>query len=134
MGHRMAKLTALAISKLQKPGIHGDGAGLWLQVSKFGTRAWLFRFMQNGRARKMGLGPYPDVSLAEARQKAFGCRAQLRDDIDPIEARRVRRAATRAETAGQVTFGECAEKYVASHAAGWKSERHRTQWPSSLQT
>src|SRR3954447_20773890 len=133
MGHRMAKLTALAISKLQKPGIHGDGAGLWLQVSKFGTRAWLFRFMQNGRARKMGLGPYPDVSLAEARQKAFGCRAQLRDDIDPIEARNARRAALRAETARQMTFRECAEKYIAAHAAGWKSAMHLAQWFSSLE-
>ena len=61
------KLSALAISKLKKRGVYADGQGLYLQVSESGTKAWLFRFMQNGRARKMGLGPLHTVSLAEAR-------------------------------------------------------------------
>jgi len=61
------RLSALAISKLKKRGVYADGQGLYLQVSESGTKAWLFRFMQNGRARKMGLGPLHTVSLAEAR-------------------------------------------------------------------
>jgi Arm domain-containing DNA-binding protein len=51
----MHKLTALAV-KNAGPGRHGDGGGLWLQVGPTGTKAWLFRYMIDGRARAMGLG------------------------------------------------------------------------------
>ena len=85
------KLSALAISKLKKRGIYADGNGLYLQIATGGSKSWLFRFMQNGRARKMGLGPLHTVSLAEARDDALACRKQLRDGIDPIEARKSRR-------------------------------------------
>ena len=123
---RVQKTTDRAsVSKLKKPGIYGDGGNLWLQVSVFDTKSWLFRFMQNGRARKMGLGPWPDVSLAEAREAALACRKQLWEGIDPIEARNARRGALRAATARQVTFRQCAEKYIAAHKAGWRKRAAR---------
>jgi hypothetical protein len=90
--------------------------------------------MHDGRARKMGLGPLHTVSLAEARETALACRKQLREGIDPIDARRSRKAALRAETARQMTFPQCGEKYIGAHAAGWKSAMHRTQWVASLET
>jgi hypothetical protein len=51
------KLSAVKVAKLKTPGRYGDGLGLWLQVSQFGTKAWLFRYTRHGRARQMGLGP-----------------------------------------------------------------------------
>src|ERR1700684_3876423 len=128
------KLSALAISKLKKRGVYADGHGLYLQVSEAGTKAWLFRFMQNGRARKMGLGPLHTVSIAEARDEALACRKQLRQGIDPIEARHAERAAARAEKARQITFRECGEKYIAANKAGWRNATHAHQWPTSLET
>jgi hypothetical protein len=59
-------LTALKVSKHLPPGKYGDGNGLWLQVSQWGTKAWLYRFTMGGKARSMGLGPVNTVSLAEA--------------------------------------------------------------------
>ena len=50
------KLTALAVSKATKPGYFGDGNGLWLQVSKTGSKSWIFRFTLNTIQREMGLG------------------------------------------------------------------------------
>ena len=73
----MKRLTALEVSRLNQPGRYGDGGGLWLQVSEFGTKAWLFRYMLAGKARHMGLGPVHTVTLAMARGRrrwnAAGC-------------------------------------------------------------
>jgi Arm domain-containing DNA-binding protein/integrase-like protein len=127
------KLSALAISKLKKRGVYADGHGLYLQVTDSGTKAWLFRFMQNGRARKMGLGPLHTMSLAEARDAALACRKQLREATDPIEARKARKAAVRAEAARQITFRQCGAKYIEANKVAWKNARHAAQWPSTLE-
>ena len=128
----MNKLTAMAVKAQSKPGCYADGGGLYLQVSAFGTKAWLFRFMRDGRARKMGLGPVHTVTLAMAREKATNCRRQLLDEIDPIEARKSRRTKARLETARAMTFRQCAESYIKAHRAGWKNDKHAAQWPSTL--
>ena len=65
-------------SDIRKQAQYGDGKGLWLQVSAFGTRSWLLRYIVAGRARVMGLGPYPEVSLKEARDRAAEARRQIR--------------------------------------------------------
>jgi hypothetical protein len=121
------KLSALAVAKTSKAGRYGDGRGLWLQVSPGGTKAWLFRFMLNGRARQMGLGPVDIVSLAEAREKARDCRKLLLDGVDPIEARKAKRTKARLEAARGMTFKQCAERLIASHEAGWRNAKHRQQ-------
>jgi hypothetical protein len=71
------KLSAIAVARLKEPGRYADGGGLYLQVAVGGTKAWLFRFMRDGQARQMGLGPIRDVSLADARCKASEARKQL---------------------------------------------------------
>lgn len=133
----MAKFTDRTFATL-KPGKHRVLARadkcLWAQVTPTGVKSWLFRYSLNGRAREMGLGPYPDVSLAEAREKAFELRKQVREGIDPIEARNAARAEARVAAARGITFKECAEKFIASHKAGWKNEKHREQWSATLET
>ena len=64
------RLTAIKVAKVKQPGRYGDGGGLVLQVSKWCTKAWLFRYERHGRERQMGLGPTSTLSLAEAREKA----------------------------------------------------------------
>jgi diguanylate cyclase (GGDEF)-like protein len=71
-----------------KQGNYADGGGLYLQVSRFKTKSWVFRFTLKKISREMGLGPLHTVTLAEARLKAENCRKQLREGIDPIEKRR----------------------------------------------
>jgi integrase len=117
-----------------KPGLYGDGGGLYLQVSRFETKAWVFRYMMAGRARKMGLGDFELVSLKEARKKRDAAYAQVVDGIDPIEDRGARKAAHAAEKAKAVTFKECAEGYIAAHESSWKSEKHAGQWAATLET
>ncbi len=129
----MAKLTALEVKRMSAPGRYGDGGGLWLQVRDAERKSWLLRFMLNGKAREMGLGPIELVSLAEARQKAIAGRKLLLDGIDPLDQRKAEKAA-RVAQAGAFTFKEVAEKYIKAHKAGWKSEKHAAQWEATLTT
>ena len=90
------KLSALKVARLTKPGLYGDGGGLYLQVTSPVARSWIFKFQRGGRQRMMGLGSLDIVPLAEARDKAIDCRRLLLDGIDPIDARDARQAADEA--------------------------------------
>lgn len=134
MARESNRLSAVKVSKLKEPGRYADGHGLYLQVSKWGTKAWIFRYMKAGRARHMGLGPLHTLSLQEARERARKARQALVDGKDPIEDRTSVRLAERAEAAKRITFKEAAEKYIAAHKAGWKNAKHGEQWESTLST
>jgi integrase len=127
-------LTALQV-KNAKPGDKlGDGGGLRLDVDKNGNRNWIFRFTSpvTGRERFMGLGPFRDVTLAQARDAAAEARALIRERKDPIEQRRQGRTATRVEASRAVTFQGYAEKFILGRETGWKNPRHRQIWRNSL--
>ena len=83
----MGKLTAGALKSLTRPGRHTDG-GVHRYIRTSGRRSWVLRFMRGGRVRDMGLGSYPEVSLAQAREAAREARALLRGGSDPIAARK----------------------------------------------
>jgi integrase len=127
------KLNAILI-KNAKAGLHADGAGLYLQVTSPTAKSWLFRYQLRGHEHWMGLGPFPDVGLAEARDAALAARKLRREGIDPIEARKAERAQHALARHSGTTFAECAERYLASHEAGWRNDKHRAQWKATLET
>ncbi len=112
--------------------MHGDGGGLYLQISPSGAKSWVFRYMLRGKARTMGLGACHTISLAEARQKALECRKLCRDGANPIDLRHQERAEK--VGTGLPTFAECAELYIQAHESGWRNAKHVGQWRSSLET
>lgn len=128
------RLTAKTVEKTKKPGYYADGAGLYLQVSRGGSKSWIFRYMLNGRAREMGLGSVLAVTLETAREKAGVCRSLLDKDRDPIAVRAEEERQRRLETAKAKSFDECAASYIKSHRAGWKNEKHAAQWEATLKT
>jgi hypothetical protein len=103
-------------------------------VRSSGARSWVYRFMLNGKAREMGLGPVHTVPLAEARKRARAARLSRLDGIDPIAARHGQRLAAVVATARTITFKECADAYLKAHRAEWKSPIHRRQWETTLST
>src|SRR3984885_14440423 len=120
------KLTQTTINRLThkerfKPGVYGDGAGLYLNVGPTGAASWLFRFMLNGKAREMGLGPLHTIGLAEAREGALAARKLRLDGIDPIDAKETEKARKAAEAAAEaaalVTFKKAAEGYIRDNKA-----------------
>jgi integrase len=127
------RLTALKVEKAKKRGMYGDGDGLYLRVTPEGTKNWVLRYMLNGKAHWMGLGPYPLYGLQDARGKALDARRLRYEGIDPINRRRAQRAQEKLEAAKAITFRECATGYIKSHRAGWKHPKHAHQWESSLE-
>jgi integrase len=127
MARARERLTARAVETKKVPGLYLDGQGLHLRVTKAGTRSWIYRYRIAGKAHDLGLGPYPLVTLAEARERATAQRKLRLDGHDPIATRQAARAKA-------VSFRECAERYIAAHQAGWKNPKHRAQWPSTLET
>ncbi len=126
------KLSVARIKTLTKPGRYGDGDGLWLQVRNSDARSWLFRYTRDGRARAMGLGEYPVIGLAEARDAALAARRHLANGIDPLAAREAGRAAKRQEAVAGISFRAVAELYIKAHSPTWRNEKHRAQWGSTL--
>lgn len=127
-------LGPLAVSRLDKPGLHAVGGvpGLALQVLKTGGRTWILRTMIGTRRREMGLGGYPAVTLAMAKEAAREARDLIRRGTDPIEAAREARSALLTPPKPQYTFQAAAEAYVSAHEAGWKNPKHRDQWTATL--
>jgi integrase len=126
------RLSARAVDAKKRRGRYSDGDGLVLQISKWGTKSWIFRYERNGRERHMGLGSLNTVPLATAREVARKYRQLLLDGNDPIELRNTELQQRRLEAARQISFKECAEAYIAAHQTGWRNEKHRAQWSSTL--
>jgi integrase len=133
MARTTGRLTALKVERVKQPGMYADGGGLYLQVTEGGA-SWIYRYMLNGRAREMGLGPLAVFGLSEARAKALDARRLRHEGIDPIEARRASRARAQLDAAKTMTFNQCAERYIASHKAGWRNGKHAAQWEATLAT
>jgi Arm DNA-binding domain len=93
------KLSALKVAREKRPGRYGDGGNLWLQVTSAGSKSWLLRYMLNGQAHAMGLGPVDLVSLQEARELARDARRLVLKGVDPIDHRKAAKAAARVEAA-----------------------------------
>lgn len=127
------RLNVRKIDSLSKPGLYADGLGLYLQVSMFATKSWIFRFMLDGKAQKMGLGPLHTVPLAMAREKAAEARRKLLDGINPREEKKAATAARKLAAAQALTFKQAAERYIEAHRPSWKSEKHAAQWPATLE-
>ncbi|MEP6445225.1 MAG: Arm DNA-binding domain-containing protein [Hyphomicrobiales bacterium] len=78
------KLTVKSVEAAKSRGRLSDGGGLYLNVTYNGRKAWVFRWKpKGGKVREMGLGPYPAISLAKARDEAAGFRRMIAEGIDP---------------------------------------------------
>lgn len=125
------KLSARTVATLNKPGRHGDGAGLYLSISRDGNtvrRRWVYLFTRAGKLREMGLGPSPDVTLAEARVERDKWAAVVRAGGDPIGLRKAERAASK----GVPTFGQLADEVIEAKKTEWRNAKHRAQWSMTL--
>ncbi|CAL80531.1 Putative phage integrase [Bradyrhizobium sp. ORS 278] len=119
------KLTARKV-ETAKPGKYSDGGNLYLIVSETGARKWVLRFTWRGQAKEMGLGSAASVPLSDAREKAADARRTIGRGLNPIEERR-RGGIT-------PTFGELADEVRESLSTGFRNQKHKAQWKSTLET
>lgn len=145
MPKKARELSALAVSRLKAEGRHAVGGvdGLYLRIAGC-SRAWVLcvamgtRINRAGKAvprrLNMGLGSYPEFSLAEAREKARELRKQIRNGIDPLKKKHDRKAQEEKEARRQKTFCECAESVLEIKGRELRNKKHIAQWRSSLET
>ena len=103
----------------------GGVPGLLLQcsppVSGQGARSWVLRTMVGCKRRDIGLGGYPAVSLALAREKAQEMKETISQGVDPVLERKARKAALIREQAKFVTFEEISKQYVEKKSKEFKT-------------
>jgi len=130
------ELSALAVGRLTTSGTHSVGgvAGLMLQVTPSGARSWILRVMVGGKRREIGLGAYPGVTLAQARERAREVRQIIAEGRDPVAEREAARRALAKTQALQITFDEATKKLIASKSSEWSNPKHAAQWQSTLDT
>ena len=137
-GKHINRLSARQVATASKPGLHADGAGLYLKIDDGGAKSWIFRRDAGGRTRKWGLGPLHAVSLADAKKRRDETSRMLDAGTDPREAKRAERRAKQIAAAvaeaKTITFDDAVTKYIAAHEAAWKSDKHSAQWRSTLRT
>ncbi len=102
---------------------------MYIRVTEGRSKHWIYRFTLAGKEHWMGLGPYPEVSLEEAREATLKARKKRYAGINPISARDAERA-----RAKNLTFQQCADQYIASHRSGWKNPKHVDQWTNTIAT
>ena len=121
--------SAVAVRSVKTPGRYSAGETLYLVVWPSGRKTWVQRLTAKKRRRDIGLGPYPAVTLAQARQVAREHLSVAKTGGDPLEMKR--KETKLAETP---TFEALARQHVAENLHSWKNTKHRAQWLSTLQT
>ena len=119
-------LTAAKVNGNLKPGKYhdGGGTGLFLRVEKNGSRRWLQRITVKGKRTEIGLGSPSSVSLADARERALKHKRMISDGLDPI--------AEKKKNVPIISFAEATVLFLETKLEGLKSQRHKDQWPSTL--
>lgn len=136
------ELSALEVKRLSRPGWHAVGgvAGLLLQIRapvREGlplSRSWILRLRIAEQRQPIGLGSYPLVSLADAREQARKLSLEAKGGVNLLTRKRAQRSALIAAAAKNKTFRDCAEAYMEAHALDYTNEKHRKQWASTLET
>lgn len=129
MPRKARELSAVEVRKIVHPGTGGNRNvavggvdGLLLQVTPTGARSWLLRVTIRGKRRQIGLGSFPDVTLAQARERARGVKDQIWQGLDPLAEKR------------RMTFSQAMEKTLLSRMAEFRNEKHKKQWRATLDT
>jgi integrase len=121
----MGKLSLTGVRAATRPGLLGDGDGLFLVVGKTGSKSWIVRVQKHGRRRDIGIGSASKVPLSKARERARQVREWVEDGLDPVFEKR--------KAAGIPTFKEASKKVVELHRKTWRNEKHEAQWLRTLE-
>jgi integrase len=156
MPPRAKELNAMQVKNLQHPGgknpakvAVGGVSGLLVQITPNGAKSWVLRTrygewtetrlddgtIQRGRKkRELGLGPFPEISLKAAKERALGAKAKLEVGIDPIADRKAIQAALMAAARRGMIFADAWKEYAAEKVKEFSTDRYRAQWRATVDT
>ena len=119
-------LTARRVETVKEPGRYGDGQGLYLNVAKGGSKNWVLRIVIENKRRDVGLGGYPKISLAHARQQARDIQTAVVEGRNPLAEKQAARA--EAARPGIPTFRAATLEVHKQKVARFKSGKHGKNW------
>jgi integrase len=123
--------TARLKTLLTKPGRHGDGAGLYFRVLAEDKAYWVYRYRVDGKEREISIGPFPEISLIDARAQHMALRKRVVvDRADPLAEKRAGKEMPR--PTGKPSFGEIADAHIEAKGGEWRNARHLGQWEMTL--
>jgi integrase len=148
MPKRAKELPALAVKNLRyKPNVAKDGGylpclhavggvgGLYLQMTPSEEgKSWVLRTVIGTKRRGIGLGPYPEIGLAKARELAAEMKEKIRNGVDPVKERKDARAALAAEQRRGLVFKKALDQYSEAKLGEMSSQKHRDLWMNSMRT
>ena len=125
-------LSAVFVRTVAKPGMYPDGNGLNLKVVPSGARRWVQRVTIGGKPHNIGLGGYPAVSLAEARELASENQRLIRQGRNPLAEKRL--VVEELRRPSIPTFAQAAEQVIEMRRPTWSNAKHASQWTNTLRT
>jgi len=114
------KLTDIFIKRIQGTGKvqkRSDGGGLFLYITPAGGKSWRLAYRFMGKQKLLVIGPYPEVSLRDARERKTEAKRLLLDHIDPSAAKQEAKAA--AASAVRNSFELVAREWFEKYSGGW---------------
>src|SRR5829696_6990310 len=124
MGRTAERLSARAVQTAKgadgRATLLADGKGLYLRIGPTGAKSWIYRYQSHGKQHDLGLGPFADITLADARERAAEQRKPRLNGHDPVLMRRAGRDQARLEAAKAMTFRQCGDAYIVTNKAGWR--------------
>ena len=124
MGRKRGKLSAPTVRSFSSPGRYADGNTLYLKIADGGSKSWIQRLTIDGHRRDIGLGSYPTVSLAKARELALANRLAVAEGRDPLAEKK--RAAT-------PTFREAAQATFEANRPRWRDSKTARNWMQGME-
>lgn len=143
MPRRARELSALDVRRLAHPNNDqtrsatfavGGVPGLQMQISRTGSKSWIMRSIVGQKRREIGLGSYPEVLLADARDRAREARNMIRQGVDPVEHRKANRANLVAAQKRGLTFAAAMDKFLLVKLTEFENPKHKSQWRATLDT
>ncbi len=130
--HHQQSLSAAFVRTVSKPGMYSDGHGLYLRAEQSGTKQWVLRVTIDGKRSMMGLGGFPTISLADARELAADNQRLIRQGRNPLSEKR--QAALERSRPAVPTFAEASERVIEMRRPTWSNAKHASQWTNTLAT
>jgi integrase len=120
-------LTALEVTKskaAEKPQRLADGGNMYLLIQPNGAKYWRMDYRLAGKRKTLAIGVYPDISLADARERREQARKLIANGVDPVEVKHAQAASIVANT--ENSFEVIAREWFVRHAPNWK-ENHSSK-------
>lgn len=134
MPKKVKEMSATEVRNLKSKGFYAVGgvSGLYLSVQSETAKSWVLRTTVGKKRRDIGLGGYPDVTLAQAREKAREIKAEIKKGTDPIVEKKKLKDIIIQNQSKHVLFEEAAKICHKKKSQEFSNDKHANDWISSI--